>query len=77
MKGKLMSIMTLQLEIDALTQASTVVFKALKRKDSNSLKEIAEGIGMLRSISRQIEEKEALIKQQRPLAEWEKELLGM
>jgi hypothetical protein len=72
-----MSVKTLQLEVTHLTQVREDLFAQMVAKPSKSLQELSKGLHTLRAISRQIEAKEAHLESLRPLAQWERELLGI
>jgi hypothetical protein len=72
-----MSVTALQQEIDQLNKAHAELFQEHQRREFPSLEELITGLRELRAISSQIEAKEALMESLRPLAEWEKELLGI
>ena len=67
----------LQLEVAHLTRVRDDLFETIKRKESKSFPELVEALCEVATLSKQISEKEALIESLRPLAQWEKDLLGI
>lgn len=72
-----MSTSFLKMEVSMLEEAREILLNSIKREPYRARKLIAQDLGTLRSIAKQIREKEALIESLRPLEQWEKDLLGL
>lgn len=68
----------LQLELDLLTRASEDLFAHMvKRAGKDTLEVFSRNYRTHKALGERIRKVEALIEEQRPLAQWERELLGI
>lgn len=72
-----MSKASLELDVRMLNRARAELYAELTGKHNKSLAEVFDDLQTLRGITKLLREKEALLESMRPLAEWERELLGI
>jgi hypothetical protein len=72
-----MSTTFLKLEVEMLEKAREILHNSIKREPYRDKRLIIQDLHTLRGITKQIQEKEALLRFLSPLAGWERQLLDL